>query len=158
MRRLFDAFTSGSQSQPDYVGKNVKIGSYQVSIESVIAEGGFAIVYCSKLERGSWYFLITVCRKSWTVSIPVKTNEKGTKCALKRMFVNDEEQLAVCQYEIKLMRELNGHKNIVRYKAHSIKRQPNNGKNQKSNLSRMILKSASLYYYSTKASQGCVKQ
>ena len=30
MRRLFDAFTSGSQSQPDYVGKNVKIGSYQV--------------------------------------------------------------------------------------------------------------------------------
>ena len=62
------------------------------------------------------------------VRILVKTNEKGTKCALKRMFVNDEEQLAVCQYEIKLMRELNGHKNIVRYKAHSIKRQPNNGK------------------------------
>ena len=25
------------------------------------------------------------------------------------------------------MRELNGHKNIVRYKAHSIKRQQNNG-------------------------------
>ena len=43
------------------------------------------------------------------------------------MFVNDDEQLAVCQYEIKLMRELNGHRNIVRYKAHSIKRQQNNG-------------------------------
>lgn len=128
MRRLFDAFTSGSQSQPDYVGKNVKIGSYQVSIESVIAEGGFAIVYCSKLERGSWFFSVIVW-SFWAGLIPVKTNEKGTKCALKRMFVNDEEQLAVCQYEIKLMRELNGHKNIVRYKAHSIKRQPNNGKN-----------------------------
>ena len=75
-----------------------------MTIESVIAEGGFAIVYCGRL-----------------------VNEKGAKCALKRMFVNDEDQLAVCQYEIKLMRELNGHKNIVRYKAHSIKRQQNNG-------------------------------
>ena len=46
----------------------------KVTIESVIAEGGFAIVYCGRL-----------------------VNEKGAKCALKRMFVNDEEQLAVCQ-------------------------------------------------------------
>ena len=45
-----------------------------MTIESVIAEGGFAIVYCGRL-----------------------VNEKGAKCALKRMFVNDEEQLAVCQ-------------------------------------------------------------
>lgn len=108
MRRLFDAFTSvgggaNSGSQADYVGKHVKIGSYHVTIESVIAEGGFAIVYCGRVA-----------------------NEKN-KCALKRMFVNDDEQLAVCQYEIKLMRELNGHRNIVRYKAHSIKRQQNNG-------------------------------
>lgn len=100
MRRLFDALTS-SQSQSEYVGKNVKVGKYSITIESVIAEGGFAIVYCAKINES-----------------------KGGKCALKRMFVNDEDQLAVCQREIRLMKELNGHKNIVRYMAHMIKKQP----------------------------------
>ena len=39
------------------------------------------------------------------------------------MFVNDEDQLSVCQREIRMMKELNGHKNIVRYMAHTIKKQ-----------------------------------
>ena len=57
MRRLFDAFTSvggnasGGSQGADYVGKSVKIGSYHVTIESVIAEGGFAIVYCGRLSN-----------------------------------------------------------------------------------------------------------
>ena len=44
MRRFFEAaFAPGSQS--DYVGKNVHIGSYTVTVDSVLAEGGFAMVY-----------------------------------------------------------------------------------------------------------------
>ncbi|CAG5107472.1 Oidioi.mRNA.OKI2018_I69.chr1.g3343.t1.cds [Oikopleura dioica] len=87
------------QSQPGYVGSNVQIGSYNVHIESVLAEGGFSIVYLANAK------------------IP---NSKSTKAALKRMFVNDEETLAGCKNEIQVMRKLTGHKNIVRYMAHKI--------------------------------------
>ncbi|XP_026571001.1 AP2-associated protein kinase 1 isoform X7 [Pseudonaja textilis] len=37
------------------------------------------------------------------------------KCALKRMYVNNEYDLQVCKQEIQIMRDLAGHKNIVGY-------------------------------------------
>ena len=44
MRRFLEAaFAAGGQS--DYVGKSVHIGSYSVTVDSVLAEGGFAMVY-----------------------------------------------------------------------------------------------------------------
>lgn len=82
------------QSQPGYVGSNVQIGSYNVHIESVLAEGGFSIVYLANAKI---------------------QNAKSSKAALKRMFVNDEETLNGCKNEIQVMRKLTGHKNIVRY-------------------------------------------
>jgi len=87
------------QSQPGYVGSNVQIGSYNVHIESVLAEGGFSIVYLANAKI---------------------QNAKSSKAALKRMFVNDEETLNGCKNEIQVMRKLTGHKNIVRYMAHKI--------------------------------------
>uniref|UniRef100_A0A670ZE84 non-specific serine/threonine protein kinase n=1 Tax=Pseudonaja textilis TaxID=8673 RepID=A0A670ZE84_PSETE len=39
----------------------------------------------------------------------------GMKCALKRMYVNNEYDLQVCKQEIQIMRDLAGHKNIVGY-------------------------------------------
>ncbi|KAK2509603.1 hypothetical protein MC885_009856 [Smutsia gigantea] len=42
------------------------------------------------------------------------------KCALKRMFVNNEHDLQVCKREIQIMRDLSGHKNIVGYIDSSI--------------------------------------
>ncbi|KAK1332998.1 hypothetical protein QTO34_006530 [Cnephaeus nilssonii] len=44
----------------------------------------------------------------------------GMKCALKRMFVNNEYDLQVCKREIQIMRDLSGHKNIVGYIDSSI--------------------------------------
>lgn len=44
----------------------------------------------------------------------------GVKCALKRMFVNNEHDLQVCKREIQIMRDLSGHKNIVGYIDSSI--------------------------------------
>uniref|UniRef100_A0A8C0ZSH0 AP2-associated protein kinase 1 n=1 Tax=Castor canadensis TaxID=51338 RepID=A0A8C0ZSH0_CASCN len=44
----------------------------------------------------------------------------GIKCALKRMFVNNEHDLQVCKREIQIMRDLSGHKNIVGYIDSSI--------------------------------------
>ncbi|XP_010188191.1 PREDICTED: AP2-associated protein kinase 1, partial [Mesitornis unicolor] len=42
------------------------------------------------------------------------------KCALKRMYVNNEYDLQVCKREIQIMRDLSGHKNIVGYIDSSI--------------------------------------
>ncbi|NXM54114.1 AAK1 kinase, partial [Illadopsis cleaveri] len=44
----------------------------------------------------------------------------GVKCALKRMYVNNEHDLQVCKREIQIMRDLSGHKNIVGYIDSSI--------------------------------------
>uniref|UniRef100_A0A8C3LUQ8 non-specific serine/threonine protein kinase n=1 Tax=Chrysolophus pictus TaxID=9089 RepID=A0A8C3LUQ8_CHRPC len=71
------------------------IGRRQVTVDEVLAEGGFAIVFL------------------------VRTNN-GMKCALKRMYVNNEYDLQVCKREIQIMRDLSGHKNIVGYIDSSI--------------------------------------
>ncbi|XP_032085872.1 AP2-associated protein kinase 1 isoform X7 [Thamnophis elegans] len=84
---------SGSSSTgpgSGYVGRVFNVGRQQVTVEEVVAEGGFAIVFL------------------------VKTSN-GMKCALKRMYVNNEYDLQVCKQEIQIMRDLVGHKNIVGY-------------------------------------------
>ncbi|XP_019338218.1 AP2-associated protein kinase 1 isoform X3 [Alligator mississippiensis] len=88
---------SGSSTGPGsgYVGRVFNIGRHQVTVDEVLAEGGFAIVFL------------------------VRTNN-GMKCALKRMYVNNEHDLQVCKREIQIMRDLSGHKNIVGYIDSSI--------------------------------------
>ncbi|XP_071585217.1 AP2-associated protein kinase 1 isoform X11 [Heliangelus exortis] len=78
-----------------YIGRVFSIGRFQGTVEEVLAEGGFAIVFL------------------------VRTNN-GMKCALKRMYVNNEYDLQVCKREIQIMRDLSGHKNIVGYIDSSI--------------------------------------
>ncbi|XP_020841041.1 AP2-associated protein kinase 1 isoform X8 [Phascolarctos cinereus] len=87
----------GSTSGPGsgYIGRVFGIGRHQVTVDEVLAEGGFAIVFL------------------------VRTSN-GMKCALKRMFVNNEHDLQVCKREIQIMRDLSGHKNIVGYIDSSI--------------------------------------
>ncbi|KAJ7305285.1 hypothetical protein JRQ81_011202 [Phrynocephalus forsythii] len=88
---------SGTSSGPGtgYIGRVFNIGRHQVTVDEVLAEGGFAIVFL------------------------VRTNN-GVKCALKRMYVNNEHDLQVCKREIQIMRDLVGHKNIVGYIDSSI--------------------------------------
>lgn len=71
-----------------FIGRVFNIGRYQVTVEEIVAEGGFAIVFL------------------------VRTHQ-GVRCALKRMYVNNEHDLQVCKLEIQIMRDLVGHKNIV---------------------------------------------
>ncbi|XP_073905986.1 AP2-associated protein kinase 1 isoform X6 [Castor canadensis] len=85
--------TSGLGS--GYIGRVFGIGRQQVTVDEVLAEGGFALVFL------------------------VRTSN-GIKCALKRMFVNNEHDLQVCKREIQIMRDLSGHKNIVGYIDSSI--------------------------------------
>ncbi|XP_058050260.1 AP2-associated protein kinase 1 isoform X12 [Ahaetulla prasina] len=84
--------SSSSSTGPGsgYVGRVFNVGRQQVTVEEVVAEGGFAIVFL------------------------VRTSN-GVKCALKRMYVNNEYDLQVCKREIQIMRDLVGHKNIVGY-------------------------------------------
>ncbi|XP_054373520.1 AP2-associated protein kinase 1 isoform X3 [Molothrus ater] len=88
---------SGGSSGPGsgYIGRVFSIGRHQVTVDEVLAEGGFAIVFL------------------------VRTSN-GVKCALKRMYVNNEYDLQVCKREIQIMRDLSGHKNIVGYIDSSI--------------------------------------
>ncbi|XP_059167493.1 BMP-2-inducible protein kinase-like isoform X2 [Physella acuta] len=90
MKKLF-----GSNQQNPFIGKTFQIGRYSVVVDDVIAEGGFAVVFLVKLPNGS-------------------------RLALKRMYVNNDRDLAVCQKEIKIMKDLSGHKNTIRYIESSI--------------------------------------
>ncbi|XP_034451986.1 AP2-associated protein kinase 1-like isoform X2 [Hippoglossus hippoglossus] len=86
---------AGSGGGGSFIGRVFSIGRYQVTVEEIVAEGGFAIVFL------------------------VRTHQ-GVRCALKRMYVNDEDDLQVCKLEIQIMRDLVGNKNIVGFLDSSI--------------------------------------
>ncbi|KAH8873690.1 AP2-associated protein kinase 1 [Schistosoma japonicum] len=71
------------------VGRNFKLGSFTLIVESVIAEGGFGVVFRVVSQHGHTY-------------------------ALKRTCVNNSHDLAVCKREITIVSSLS-HKNILRY-------------------------------------------
>ncbi|XP_062409780.1 AP2-associated protein kinase 1 [Sardina pilchardus] len=79
-----------SSAGGNFIGRMFTIGRHQVTVDETLAEGGFAIVFL------------------------VRTHQ-GVRCALKRMYVNNEHDLQVCKREIQIMKDLVGHKNIVGY-------------------------------------------
>ncbi|XP_063697673.1 uncharacterized protein LOC134828621 [Culicoides brevitarsis] len=85
----------------NFVGKVFSVGKTSVTVEEILAEGGFSIVFL------------------------VKTSN-GTRYALKRMYVNNEHDLNICKREIQIASNLSGHKNIIGYVDSSITQQ-NNG-------------------------------
>lgn len=84
-----------SKETNNYVGKVFQVGRTTVTVEEILAEGGFAIVF---LVKGA----------------------NGKKYALKRMYVNNEHDLFICKREIQIASSLNGHKNIIGYVDSSI--------------------------------------
>uniref|UniRef100_A0A3Q2GH90 non-specific serine/threonine protein kinase n=1 Tax=Cyprinodon variegatus TaxID=28743 RepID=A0A3Q2GH90_CYPVA len=86
---------TGSGGGGSFIGRVFSIGRYQVTVEEIVAEGGFAIVFL------------------------VRTHQ-GQRCALKRMYVNNEHDLQICKLEIQIMRDLVGNKNIVGFLDSSI--------------------------------------
>ncbi|XP_078026954.1 AP2-associated protein kinase 1-like isoform X5 [Epinephelus lanceolatus] len=86
---------AGSGGGGSFIGRVFTIGRYQVTVEEIVAEGGFAIVFL------------------------VRTHQ-GVRCALKRMYVNNEHDLQVCKLEIQIMKDLVGNKHIVGFLDSSI--------------------------------------
>ncbi|XP_053267377.1 AP2-associated protein kinase 1 [Pleuronectes platessa] len=82
--------SGSSHAGGNFIGRAFTVGRHQVTVEETVAEGGFAIVFL------------------------VRTNQ-GLRCALKRMYVNNEHDLQVCKLEIQIMKDLVGNKNIVGY-------------------------------------------
>uniref|UniRef100_A0A673WQP3 non-specific serine/threonine protein kinase n=1 Tax=Salmo trutta TaxID=8032 RepID=A0A673WQP3_SALTR len=80
--------TSGAVS--NYIGKVFAVGRYQVTVEELIAEGGFSVVFLARTHS-------------------------ALRCALKRMYVNNVPDLNIYKREITIMKELSGHRNIVNY-------------------------------------------
>ena len=58
--------------------------------------------------------------------LSLSTPGHGQRLALKRMYVNNEHDLKICQREIQIMRELAGHKNIIKYIDSSVRNLKNN--------------------------------
>nr|XP_020461632.1 AP2-associated protein kinase 1-like isoform X2 [Monopterus albus] len=87
--------SGSSHAGGNFIGRAFTVGRHQVTVEEIIAEGGFAIVFLVRMNQ-------------------------GVRCALKRMYVNNEHDLQVCKCEIQIMKDLVGHKNIVGYLDSSI--------------------------------------
>ncbi|CAH7163459.1 Aak1 [Phodopus roborovskii] len=75
---------------------------------------------CLSLIFGLDVFSLCVLLTGGFALVFLVRTSNGVKCALKRMFVNNEHDLQVCKREIQIMRDLSGHKNIVGYIDSSI--------------------------------------
>ncbi|XP_018577181.1 AP2-associated protein kinase 1 [Anoplophora glabripennis] len=94
MKKLFSKIETKidntSREGNSYIGKAFTVGRQTVTVEDILAEGGFAIVYLVKANNGCRY-------------------------ALKRMYVNNDQDLNVAKREIQIASSLSGHKNIIGY-------------------------------------------
>ncbi|GLH05540.1 Putative glycogen synthase kinase-3 homolog [Gryllus bimaculatus] len=91
MKKLFSKIDNTTKEPNSYVGKVFVVGRVSVTVEDVLAEGGFAVVFL------------------------VKANSGNARYALKRMYVNNEHDLNVAKREIQIASNLSGHKNIIGY-------------------------------------------
>ncbi|XP_055371917.1 AP2-associated protein kinase 1 isoform X2 [Condylostylus longicornis] len=95
--KLDNSGISGSTKETNsYVGKVFIVGRVSVTVEDILAEGGFAMVFLAKANSGN------------------------VRYALKRMYVNNEHDLNVAKREIQIASNLSGHKNIIGYVDSSI--------------------------------------
>ncbi|EDV25541.1 uncharacterized protein TRIADDRAFT_24131 [Trichoplax adhaerens] len=90
MKKLF------SGQQCPYIGKVFHVGNYSVTVEELLAEGGFSLVFL------------------------VRCNRTGERYALKRLSVNNTQDLRSCQKEIRISKELSKHKNVITLLSSSI--------------------------------------
>uniref|UniRef100_A0A1I7YGM0 Cyclin-G-associated kinase n=1 Tax=Steinernema glaseri TaxID=37863 RepID=A0A1I7YGM0_9BILA len=81
---------AGGAGDHALVGQNIEVGGFRLKIRSLLAEGGFALVFSAQDAQGSWF-------------------------ALKRQIAADREAADAVLKEIRILRELTGHPAILRY-------------------------------------------
>lgn len=94
-KSAFGIISGGGQggAENDFVGQTVELGNQKLRVKKVIAEGGFAFVYVAQ------------------------DTTSGKDFALKRLLANDEEKNKAVLEEIRFMKKLTGHSNIVQFIA-----------------------------------------
>ncbi|XP_041358750.1 cyclin-G-associated kinase-like [Gigantopelta aegis] len=75
----------------DFVGQSVELGDQKLRVRKVIAEGGFGFVFVAQ------------------------DINSGKNYALKRLLANDEEKMKCVMQEIRFLKKLSGHPNIVQF-------------------------------------------
>ncbi|KAL5021014.1 hypothetical protein ScPMuIL_000169 [Solemya velum] len=81
------------QQDNDFVGQTCELGNQKLRVKRLIAEGGFAYVF---------------------VAQDVST---GKEYALKRLLANDEEKNNAVMQEIRFLKKLSGHPNVIQFIA-----------------------------------------
>lgn len=84
---------TSARDENDFVGQIIELGNQKLRVKRKIAEGGFALVFVAQ-----------------DVS-------SGKEYALKRLLANDEEKNKAVVQEIRLLKKLTGHPNIVQFIA-----------------------------------------
>jgi serine/threonine protein kinase len=82
--------TNTNMDITSYIGKMLTVNQHQVIVEDILGQGGFAFVFLVRSFHQQRY-------------------------ALKRMYVNNERDLIVCQREISILKEFSSNTNIVKY-------------------------------------------
>ncbi|XP_045160118.2 cyclin-G-associated kinase-like [Mercenaria mercenaria] len=85
--------SSATRDENDFVGQYVELGNQKLRVKRKIAEGGFAFVFVAQ------------------------DTATGKEYALKRLLANDEEKNKAVVQEIKFLKKLTGHPNIVQFTA-----------------------------------------
>ncbi|KAK0406926.1 hypothetical protein QR680_018892 [Steinernema hermaphroditum] len=81
---------AGGAGDHALVGQSIEVGGFRLRIRSLLAEGGFALVFSAQDAQGNWF-------------------------ALKRQLAADREAADAVLREIRILRELTGHPAILRY-------------------------------------------
>ena len=84
-------FGSTASGTNDLVGSTLELGNANLRVKRVIAEGGFAVVF---------------------EAADISTNKS---CAVKRLLAHDVEKKKEIEQEIKFLKLLSGHPNIIRF-------------------------------------------
>jgi serine/threonine protein kinase len=84
--------TNTNMDITSYIGKMLTINQHQVIVEDILGQGGFAFVFLVR-----------------------SFNQHQQRYALKRMYVNNERDLIICQREISILKEFSSNANIVKY-------------------------------------------
>lgn len=103
---------SNCNSIKDYIGKSFNVGKYNVTVEDVIAEGMlfcyvppcFVYLYLTheSLTSNRYLLLYSIVAGGFALVFLVK-GPGSQRCALKRLFVNNAQDLAVCKREIQVL-------------------------------------------------------
>ncbi|XP_022706177.1 cyclin-G-associated kinase-like isoform X2 [Varroa jacobsoni] len=90
------AGSSASKEDNEFVGQIVSLGIFKLRVLKVIAEGGFGFVFL------------------------VQDTNTGKSFALKRMFSVDQESADSIEQEIRVLKQLKGHPNVIEFCASAV--------------------------------------